>query len=335
MRIRCSIYLQKIFTVCSAVLLITNAEYAAATEVSLCDYWPHHVGNVWSAAYAGVPGYYIYSVDDVFFVNGCQVWKTMSGSGDLAGPEVSYTAFVDGWLCITNHAEDLDQLPAITGNLKQFLPLTIVVDEPFFSPYWNGMVTFRGGSLFSFYPNGLPAPGTGVRLQFPLGDQPDVLVLTSGSGLPPFFWNRWMCLAKGLGIMCDFTFPMNEIRVLGGCDSSLAITRPPVGGRHEEGSRLELSVEVAGKSGGLLYQWIRNGIYATGQTGSVYTIEALGFGDAGRYSCIVSNPGKGSVQTLPVEIRVVEAGTLPAAGLSGLATLALAIGGLVAFRRAR
>jgi len=251
--------------------------------------------------------------------------------GDFSYPKVLYRVFMDDWLYITNNQADLVQLPNITGDLKRFLPLTISLDESFFSPYLNEAITPRMASLFEFFPErGIRLLGGDLRL-FPFGNQPDVLVFMSqpGQNFPLFG------LGKGLGVLFYAWFVIDTITVLGGCDSSLAITRPPVGGRHEEGSRLELSVEVAGKSGGLLYQWIRNGIYATGQTGSVYTIEALGFGDAGRYSCIVSNPGKGSVQTLPVEISVVEAGTLPAAGLSGLATLTLAIGGLAAFRRAR
>ena len=308
MNATCGVFRQMAFVACCSILLITHAKYAAATEVSLCDYWPHKAGNIWESWHPGEPSYYLYCIEEEMNINGCQVWKTMSGSGDLAGPQVSYTVFVDGWMCITDRAEDLEQLPAITGNLQQFLPLTIVVDEPIYLPIMRQTATFRIGSLFSFYPDGIHSMGCNDLLRFSLGDQPDVLVLTTG-------WVKWLALGRGLGVMSDRFLPINTIAVSGGCDSSLAITRPPVGGRHEEGSRLELSVEVAGKSGGLLYQWIRNGIYATGQTGSVYTIEALGFGDAGRYSCIVSNPGKGSVQTLPVEIRVVEAGTLPAAGL--------------------
>ena len=298
----------------AAVMGVAACPGASATEVSLCDYLPLHVGNRWvcnDRAFVCPQGFWIEAESEV---NGIQVWEMLEAFGDLEGPITYWCVFTDGWLYRTRDRADLDQLPTITGKLERWLPESITLNEPL--SFLGAPVTPRVGSLFSFLPIG---PNL-TRSSFPLGDQPDALVFLelNGSFLAASF-------GKGLGIM---SMPISglvfdEISVVGGCDADLVVSAWTNGGWHEVGQRLELLVGVTGKSDGLAYAWIKDGVFLAEGTDSTYVVESLQLEDTGRYVCIVSSQSKSSVQTPPVSVTVLEEGSLPVVGGAGLCLLLL------------
>ena len=89
------------------------------------------------------------------------------------------------------------------------------------------------------------------------------------------------------------------------------------------------------------YQWFKNGdavsnsSHVSGANEQVLTFSPLAVGDAGTYTCVFDDgTGKGLVQTAPYELSVLAAGTLPVAGIAGMAMAAAALG-VVAARRMR
>ena len=301
-------------TMLAAGICVAGCWGASATEVSLCDYLPLHVGNRWISSH-----YYVIpqgiEVEAESEVNGFRVWEISQAYGDLTGSTTSWYVFTDGWLCCTSDRADLEQLPAITGKFQRFLPESITLNEPLSCAY--GTVTPRVGSLFSF----LPIAPDLTQSRFPSGDQPDTLVLLGLDG-------RLLVASfgKGLGFTSSFSpggLVYDEITVVGGCDADLVVSAWTNGGWHEVGQRLELLVGVTGKSDGLAYAWIKDGVFLAEGTDSTYVVESLQLEDTGRYVCIVSSQSKSSVQTPPVSVTVLEEGSLPVVGGAGLCLLLL------------
>ena len=85
--------------------------------------------------------------------------------------------------------------------------------------------------------------------------------------------------------------------------------------------------------GALHYAWMKDGEVVPGAPDdSIWTLNTVGFEDAGGYSCVVSDASS-SIETNAV-VLVVEKG-VPAAGLLGLAMAIAAIAGAAALRKRR
>ncbi|MDQ1257357.1 MAG: hypothetical protein QG656_1961 [Candidatus Hydrogenedentes bacterium] len=85
----------------------------------------------------------------------------------------------------------------------------------------------------------------------------------------------------------------------------VAIRTHPVGGIRYEGEPCVLSVEAAGGKGLPSYQWRRDGVPLTGATESECRIESLSSGDAGVYTCSVTDTGGRSVLSREAAVEVV------------------------------
>jgi len=109
------------------------------------------------------------------------------------------------------------------------------------------------------------------------------------------------------------------------------------GGWKEQGERLEIEILFSNPVGEVTYQWMRDGVDLPDETGSVYVVDSLAFGDSGSYSARVADEGKALYIAGPVAVTVYAAGSLPAAGVAGVcvAALACATGGAFALRRKR
>lgn len=89
----------------------------------------------------------------------------------------------------------------------------------------------------------------------------------------------------------------------GGCISPI-ITTNPISQSISSGSNVTFTVNASGTS--LTYQWKKNGVSIGGATNSVYTITGAVTGDAGDYSCVVTN-GCGTATSTSATLTVAAA----------------------------
>jgi hypothetical protein len=80
------------------------------------------------------------------------------------------------------------------------------------------------------------------------------------------------------------------------------VTAQPVDQAVLIGSNAVLSVQAVNADN---YQWLRNNVLLEGQTNSSLVIEQVGIGDAGSYSCDVSQAGGEAVPTRAASLNVV------------------------------
>ncbi|HEX7654258.1 MAG TPA: immunoglobulin domain-containing protein, partial [Verrucomicrobiae bacterium] len=80
-----------------------------------------------------------------------------------------------------------------------------------------------------------------------------------------------------------------------------AFTVPPVGQTLLAGANLNLTATATG-SGGLSYQWYRNGILLVGQTGPTLTVNGVTLADAGLYTLVAMSPAGTNQTTAQVTI---------------------------------
>jgi hypothetical protein len=85
----------------------------------------------------------------------------------------------------------------------------------------------------------------------------------------------------------------------------VAIRTHPIGGVRYEGEPCVLSVEVAGGKGLSSFQWRRDGMPLSGATEPECRIESLAAGDAGVYTCSVTDAGGRSVLSREAAVEVV------------------------------
>ena len=106
------------------------------------------------------------------------------------------------------------------------------------------------------------------------------------------------------------------------------------GGWHEEGSALVLEVTVQGAWGELTYQWSKEGINIPDATGAVYRIDTPTEANSGRYRCTATDESK-TIIFMDIVVLIFPEGSLPVAGLIGLAVLTTALlgGGAVVVRK--
>lgn len=86
----------------------------------------------------------------------------------------------------------------------------------------------------------------------------------------------------------------------GGCVSPVIVTNP-ISQSISSGSNVTFTVNASGTS--LTYQWKKDGVSIGGATNSVYTITGAVTGDAGAYSCVVTN-GCGSATSTSATLTV-------------------------------
>ena len=91
--------------------------------------------------------------------------------------------------------------------------------------------------------------------------------------------------------------------------SSPSITQHPVGQTVNEGDPVTFSVGATGAAP-LLYQWHKNGNDIPGATSATYTISSVDSGDAGDYSCEVSD-SNGSVSSNVATLQVITSTSSP------------------------
>lgn len=70
-----------------------------------------------------------------------------------------------------------------------------------------------------------------------------------------------------------------------------------------EGDKLSLSVNAHSTLGGLTYQWKKGGAPIGGATEATYSIDPAAPGDAGSYTCVVSD-GTNTVESAPSTVTV-------------------------------
>ena len=131
------------------------------------------------------------------------------------------------------------------------------------------------------------------------------------------------------------TYPTDRVRIatiqetynwsLTGGDAGVQFTEVPVGGWFEEGDPLELRVGVSGTYSAIDYQWRKDGVDLTAETGSVYRVDHVALSNEGWYTVRVTTTEKEEYETEPVFVRVVPTGGLPVA----FASLVLSAGAMV------
>jgi len=103
----------------------------------------------------------------------------------------------------------------------------------------------------------------------------------------------------------------------------------------EEGDTLSLTAVVIGQTGDVTYLWqLNGGATPAPGTGATYEKDAA-IGDSGAYTCVVNDESKAEIVAGPYAVTVFAAGSLPVAGVVGLALLAGAaiLGARSAFRK--
>ncbi|NIA15197.1 MAG: hypothetical protein GWP08_14085, partial [Nitrospiraceae bacterium] len=99
------------------------------------------------------------------------------------------------------------------------------------------------------------------------------------------------------------------------------------GGWLEVGDRLELTASFPGGVGALTYQWNKDGSPIVGQMGPTYEVASVDVGDSGVYSCTIEDESaKAIFESTAVRVTILAVGTLPVAGIAGVALLAGALG---------
>ncbi len=101
------------------------------------------------------------------------------------------------------------------------------------------------------------------------------------------------------------------------------ITTAPTGGEVTEGGGFSFTVTATGGYGPLAYQWKKDGVAIGGANDSQYALVDLSVGDSGQYSVEVSDTNTDIIESTPVTLTVDP--RVPAAGLGGLALLAVAL----------
>jgi len=112
----------------------------------------------------------------------------------------------------------------------------------------------------------------------------------------------------------------------------LTILQQPSGGQAPVGGSFTFTVSVRGGYEPLAYQWLKNGYPITGATQPIHSIAVLTTSDSGSYTVSITDDNT-AVLVSEAAVLTVTGGALPAAGLAGVAALALALGGLGVFRR--
>jgi len=112
-----------------------------------------------------------------------------------------------------------------------------------------------------------------------------------------------------------------------------ALVLAPKSGAVECKGSLQLSVKVSGTGQGVTYAWYKDGQLIPNADSDKYIVDNVTFGDAGRYTCVVTDPDHGTLVTPAAIVQVVPENRLPAAGPATLfveAGVLLALGMLLA-----
>jgi|GEM_PF-3648565 len=112
----------------------------------------------------------------------------------------------------------------------------------------------------------------------------------------------------------------------------LTILQQPAGGQAPVGGSFTFTVSARGGYEPLAYQWLKNGYPIGGATQPIYSIGVLATTDSGSYTVSITDDNT-AVLVSEAAVLTVTGGAMPAAGLAGLAALALALGGLGVIRR--
>jgi hypothetical protein len=144
-------------------------EYEYRT-VELADYWPFAVGNLWVSSPCPDAGF-SFEIADKLLVNGFDIWQLNFQLGSLSGGSLitKYYVYLNGNLYSTPDANDLSNLPEISGQLNVEYPENAKIGVPVDIPGLGAAVPLQG-TLSSVLEN------TGYTVSdFPLGDRQDVL----------------------------------------------------------------------------------------------------------------------------------------------------------------
>jgi len=100
-----------------------------------------------------------------------------------------------------------------------------------------------------------------------------------------------------------------------------------------EGDRYAMRVDVRHPVGNVHYQWRRDGVDITDANDATLTIDSALFANAGRYTCIVSDDSPAMQESSVLQLAVLPKIKMPAASLTAMAGMALALAALGARRR--
>jgi hypothetical protein len=137
---------------------------------------------------------------------------------------------------------------------------------------------------------------------------------------------RGMSTAYSWGVWAGWSFSIKN---------TFVFLSEPEGGIFQVGGKLSWTVLVEGAIGTPTYQWFKSSNPIPGETDSTFSIDSLTKGDAGWYTCRVTD-GNGTVLTTePVFVTVKGKNTIPAAGNAALLVMAVlcALGGAHGMRR--
>ncbi|HOV74529.1 MAG TPA: hypothetical protein PK967_11215 [Candidatus Hydrogenedentes bacterium] len=295
--------MMRVAVVASFVLLAGTGAAApekenARTEASFCDYWPLAVGNEWTWCEGCQTNHemrYRIAITDRFVANGFYVWElTCRKFGGWVDDQwKAYLTFVGDGVYVTPEKTDTQALPTISGAFYFFMPRTIVDGTPF---------TLR---LDLFYQN-----------------QASPLVVTPLVSYETVKFNfNIITLIRAQGV--QWTLMWNETPlIVGGCGGIYDVSIRPGKTWCEEGERLDLALDGTDGVSGVTYQWLKDGVPLPSGTGPVYSVEMLGEGHAGAYSCLIEETSKALHETNRVQIKVFPAGSLPVSGIMGILVLA-------------
>ena len=96
------------------------------------------------------------------------------------------------------------------------------------------------------------------------------------------------------------------------------LVQPPVGGKVECFGTLRLNVIVTGAGDDAVYAWEKDGQPIAGADSETLTISGVGYADAGRYRCVITDPVEGTIVTPEALVEIVPENSLPAADMTGL-----------------
>ncbi|MDQ1256757.1 MAG: trimeric autotransporter adhesin, partial [Candidatus Hydrogenedentes bacterium] len=143
---------------------------------SLRDYYPVAIGNQWTVLEPGTGRALVtVTTTDIFSVNQYTVWEHLWEYTDAPGAsQVWYEVAVGDWVYRTDVLDDLNTLPAISGNMTPWLPEHNFMGETVDVPGQPGKtLTVFDGTLSDFVTGAAGSPH---------GDVPDVLAFVDQEG---------------------------------------------------------------------------------------------------------------------------------------------------------
>ncbi len=145
----------------------------------------------------------------------------------------------------------------------------------------------------------------------------------------PGLYRAWVTAENGGGKQAEPVY--GYFRAQG-----FALVQAPRGGTVETAGALSLHVKVSGAGDGVTYLWQKDGQTIPGADTDTYMVAIVGYGDAGRYTCIITDPVQGTITTPVAMVNVVAENRLPASGTTFLLvemSLMLGLGTLCLARR--